>query len=239
MHKNYSDLTVVIPTLNEASNIELLLDKLSDYYSGINIIVVDDHSQDSTPELVQSFKAKFPERNFTLRLVQRISVSERGLTASILDGLEEVNTNYTMVMDGDLQHPPEMIKEFIVQQNTNNSDLVIGQRLPYCERQGFHRVLITALATYAAWIRLRLKGFEVHDPMSGFFLVKTAVFRAIVKKQRSRFEGSGYKVLFDLLKCAASNLKISNLPYDFGIRPGGNSKLRPAHALYFLKGLFS
>jgi glycosyltransferase involved in cell wall biosynthesis len=91
---DYSDTTVVIPTLNEEKNIYELLSSLFDNYHGISIIVADDGSSDNTKRLVRATKSI---------LLDRANKNIHGLTASVIEAVKQINTKYTIVMDGDMQ----------------------------------------------------------------------------------------------------------------------------------------
>lgn len=236
--KDFSQVTIILPTLNEAKNIELLLDKLTDFYSKISIIVSDDNSNDGTQDLVLAFKDKYKDRDFELSLIQRNSGQIPGLTASVIDGIFNVNSEFVAVMDADLQHPPEIVKIMYSKLISEKADIVVGARLPFKEQQGLHRVIITYISTQIAHFILSFKGQKVKDPMSGLFIVNTNLIQKTIKDKKENFELSGYKILFDFLKSADRKLKILNCDYDFGIRPGGKSKLKPKHAFYFFRSLF-
>ena len=226
----YEDITVLIPTLNEAETIERLITALRGRYPDINIVVVDDVSNDGTQDLVRAAGGR-------VALVERIGAVDRGITAAIVDGLEKVETKFFLVMDGDLQHPPEVAGELIAKLH-GGADMVSGARLPYQENQGWHRIMMTRFATKIAKLHLRRRGWKVADPMSGFFGGKTALVRDAVRKHRERFEPKGYKIFFDIMRVIDPGIVFEQVHYQFGMRPGGHSKLRAAHAFYFLRSIF-
>ncbi len=228
-----NNLTIIIPTLNEGANISILIDKLTSLYNGINIIVSDDGSTDDTQEVVLAKK----DRNPKINLIDRSSEEFKGITASVLSAFKVLSTKYFLVMDGDLQHPPESVIK-LIDKLSQGSQIVIAERSPYVERQGLHRVLITKCATWVAQAYLLLKGFYVSDPMAGFFGGDMEYVNSHISNRSKRFEPQGYKILFDLLRILPRTTKISRVSYDFAMRPGGESKLRPAHAWYFFKSLF-
>lgn len=224
-----NNLTVIIPTLNEEKNIGELLEELNSLYPEIHVFVVDDNSQDQTATIVLDKKYKLKaEINVLVRK------ESPGLTASVLDGILNTTTEYFLVMDGDLQHPCSVVKE-LYDKLIQDKDLVVGARIPYNENQGIHRIIFTRFATLLAKFYLNLKGSEVKDPMSGFFAGRTEIFKTYAN-DKARFELAGYKVLFDFLKIL-KDLRIDNVYYQFRFRKGGKSKLRFAHALYFLRSI--
>lgn len=234
---DFSNLTVVLPTLNEVKNVDLVLDKLSDYYKGLNIIVVDDNSTDGTQDCVNEAKVKYESRGVSIELLER-SGELPGLTASVVDGIKQTKTKDVMVMDADLQHPPEVLRNMYKLFIDDELDLIAGARLPFMEQQGLHRVIVTYISTKVADFVLRAKGYKVADPMSGMFIVRADIFKKVINENFSAFELSGYKVLFDFLKARKEKMKVASYFYDFGIRPGGKSKLKPKHAFFFFRSLF-
>lgn len=233
----YDDLSIIIPTLNEAGTIERLLLQLQVLYPGATIIVADEASADGTADIVEAFFKKSSAFPLELKLLRRLNAAERGLTASVLEGLEAVETEYFVVTDADLQHPPEIISS-LYEKLSAGAELVIAERRPYVERQPFHRVLMTSCATIVAYSYLYLRGIRIGDPMAGFFGGNTSYIRPIVKQARSRFEPRGYKILFDLLRVAPTDIRLENVTFDFQLRDAGYSKLRPRHAFYFFRSLF-
>jgi dolichol-phosphate mannosyltransferase len=232
----FNQVTVIIPTLNESQTIGQLVTSLADQYPGIKVLVADDVSKDGTQEIVRRLGVELAARA-QVELLERLDAAERGITAAVLDGLARVETQYFAVMDGDLQHPPEVLGRLIDELAAGRT-MAVAIRLPYQENQGLHRIAMTRVATRLARLYLRARGVRVSDPMSGFFAGVTAVLRPLGADNRSRFEPEGYKILFDLLKVIDPRESIGQVSYQFAFRTGGTSKLRPAHAFFFLRGLF-
>jgi len=220
---SYKDLTVIIPTLNEGRNIGKML-TLLEQYAGLSVLVCDDGSSDNTKEVVQAFKFA--------RFLDRTRAVEHGLTASVLDGLTNCKTPYAVIMDGDLQHPPEAIPEF--QRKLKSAQVVVGTRVRVATAWPWYRRLISKTATVLAKIVLAMRGTGVADPMSGFFGIQTRLMNSI---DRSRCVGKGYKVLLDILKQVRCDVQA--VPYTFGARDAGASKLRLKHWIWFVKSLLT
>jgi dolichol-phosphate mannosyltransferase len=234
----YSDITIIIPTFNEAANITELLNELLKTYARINVIVADDESSDGTQNAVNVLVPEWKAQNAKLSLFERKAALDRGITASVLDALKAVQTEYVAVMDGDLQHPPRVFGS-LVEELRKGADMVVGCRIPYKENQGLHRIIMTKISTFLAQSYLRLRGYRLSDPMSGFFIARAEPLREAAIKHYARFEPKGYKILFDLLKTVEVHLDLREVPYQFQFRSGGQSKLRAAHAYYFFRSLFS
>ncbi len=232
----YPDLTVIIPTLNEATSIGKLLECISESYPLCQIIVADDASTDQTPGIVRAFAIKRPN-DCTIELLPRRDALIRGICASVLDALKLCRTRYFVVIDADLQHPPEKIGELLTFLRTG-SRLAIATRRSFSEKQSFLRGSLTALATLVAQVYLSRMKLSVSDPMSGFFGADTEYVKAMVARSQNRFEPEGYKILFDILKIMGGTERIDIVSYDFAERPSGASKMEIRHIFYFFRSLF-
>ena len=119
----WRDTTIVVPTLNEEANIGRLLAMLLELYPGIHVTVADDGSTDRTGATVREEAA----RHASVALLDRASADVHGLTASVCDAALQVTTPYFIVMDGDLQHPPEKVKDLRASLAAG-ADVVVGRR---------------------------------------------------------------------------------------------------------------
>jgi dolichol-phosphate mannosyltransferase len=229
---NYKDTTIIIPTLNEERNISELLEKLENLYHNIRAIVSDDGSKDKTQNIVKSIN----KRNQNVLLLDRKKESIHGLTASVIDAVKETKTKYLVVMDGDMQHPPENVGEIINRLRENN-DIIIGVR-ENVYFDGIFRTLMSRTAITFGQMRLLCKGLYCHDVVSGFFGCKTSLFQERILLYESKFEKEGYKILFDLLKLTKKNTKIKEIEYVFSSRSAGKSKINKKHILVYFRSLF-
>jgi dolichol-phosphate mannosyltransferase len=101
----FADLTVILPTLNEVSNLESLIAGLGRELPGCKVIVVDDNSCDGTPELVRKIAAS----NASVQLIARHVTP--CLTDSIQAGIVAAKTSYVGWMDADHSHPPAVMRK--------------------------------------------------------------------------------------------------------------------------------
>ena len=229
----YSDITIVTPTFREAKNIGVLLEKITSIYPGISVIVADDGSRDGTQEIVKEFS----EKNKRISLLDR-SKKQKGLTASVLDGVVQAKTPFVVVMDADLQHPPEVVK-LVVEQLRKGSQVVVGTRTDKPKDWGFFRFLASDTAILLGRLRLRLGGAYAKDVVSGFFGVHTELFKKQIMKCSHRFVPEGYKVCLDLLKTLPRITKVTEAPYSFELRKEGTSKMGTKHIVAYFKSLLT
>ncbi len=230
--KLFDKLTVIIPTLNEVDTIGAVMGEVFTRCPEAEILVADDNSRDGTIEIVNSIIQK----GHPVRILVRKG-KIKGLTASILDALELVERPNIAVIDGDLQHPPSKIPELV--SKLDGADVVVGVRKSVAGNWSYHRRMISKLGDILARFRLSLRGVECSDPLSGFFAIRTDLMKDIVNKQRWRFPGKGFKVLFNLLKCIPKGTRTAEIFYTFDLRKGGDSKLGNLQLLAFVRSLLT
>ncbi len=218
---DFSNLTVIIPTLNEADNISKLISHLSGRYRGVRIIVADDGSTDGTKEAVERMAGS---RNGRIRFLDRRNRHIHGLTASVLDAALMANTKKLVVMDGDMQHPFDKVGQ--ISNALDSNELVIGVRSSVRD-WGFHRRVISKCMSYFVYTVFILRGKRTsNDMMSGFFGIRTPIFKSLINNNKRAFVYNGYKVLLDILKIIGGKATIGEISYNtFHDRRVGESKL--------------
>lgn len=212
-------ISVIIPTYNERENLETLVVRLHNCLSSHahEFIIVDDDSPDGTCELARKLSAGYP-----IKVVLR--EGKRGLASAIVDGFKEATGEIIGVIDADLQHPPEVIRELVEQ--IPQCDIAIASRYVKngkVEGWPFLRRLVSRAATLLSRPLTRVK-----DPMSGCFLTKIAVIKDI------KFNPIGYKILLEVLVKGCYK-KVKEVPYTFQVRRHGQSKLGFSEYLKYLK----
>lgn len=219
-------LSVVVPTFNERDNVELLFRKLETALAGVawEVIFVDDNSPDGTWQVVREMARRDPRA----RCIRRIG--RRGLSGACIEGILASGAPYAAVMDADLQHDETQLAKMLSLLESNAADLVIGSR--YVEggsADSFNRQRagISAIATRVAQKALKI---EVADPMSGFFMIRRDRFEQLAPELSTQ----GFKILLDVIATARGSLRIVEVPFTFGSRLHGESKLDSMVALDFL-----
>jgi dolichol-phosphate mannosyltransferase len=211
------ELTVVVPTFNERDNIDPLLWRLERALEGISweVIFVDDDSSDGTADFVRAVA----RINARVRIIHRIG--RRGLSSACVEGVLSSSSPYFAVIDADMQHDETLLPRMLARLKQDGLDIIVGSR--YVEGGGLgswdqKRQLMSRFANKAA--RLVLKA-DLWDPMSGFFLMERQAFDQTVRK----LSQLGFKILLDLFASAPRPLRVAELPYEFGVRKHGQSKL--------------
>lgn len=223
--RSFPSVSVVVPTYKEAESLPLLLDRLGalrDRLSlDLELLIMDDNSQDGTSELIQSKALPW------VRLVVR--TSNRGLSPSVVDGLKLATREVLVVMDADLSHPPERIPD-LLDSLAQGNEFVIGSRYvkgaSTDEAWGFLRWVNSKAATLMARPFTRLA-----DPMSGFF-----AFRRSLLDRADALNPIGYKIGLELLvKCKVT--RAAEVPIHFAQRQKGESKLSLKEQLRYIQHL--
>ncbi len=171
---------IVIPAYNEEGNIaraiETLFERLQSLPYRFELIVVDDGSSDRTAEIAASYAGRYPVR--VVRLTRNF-----GKENALLAGLDLARGAATILMDADLQHPVELIPEFIARWEQ-------GFEVVYAvkeSRQG--ETLLKRLATAAFYAGVN-RGADVDIPTNAvdFRLLDRAAVRALCSiRERVRF----------------------------------------------------
>jgi dolichol-phosphate mannosyltransferase len=224
------DLAIVIPTFNERENVATLVARLDAALDGWRweAIFVDDDSPDGTADAAREI-ARLDAR---VRVIQRIG--RRGLSTACIEGMCATAAPLVAVIDGDLQHDETLLPRMIEALHDPDRDIAIGSRFVAGGSTGEwdrDRVAKSALATRLSRAVVKT---DLSDPMSGFFMVRTKIVRALAPRLR----GIGFKILLDIMSASPKPLRFVELPYTFRTRTAGESKLDHVVAMEYLLALY-
>ncbi len=225
-HRRPLMLAVVIPTFNERTNVDPLLERLHAALQGIEweVIFVDDSSPDGTAAYLRQIARK----DAHVRVLQRIG--RRGLASACIEGMLATAASYIAVMDADLQHDEGILPRMYQCASANGLDLVVGSRNMAGGSMGEFAQERVALSGLGARLSGTVLRCGLSDPMSGFFVVSRAFFEQVA----GRLSGVGFKILVDLVASADGPLRFAEVPYKFRTRKHGESKLDMNVALEYL-----
>ncbi len=211
------ELAVIIPTFEECNNVPIILDRLAAALQGIEyeVIFVDDDSPDGTAEAVRVIARKNPR----VRVLQRIN--RRGLASACIEGMLSTSAPFLAVMDADLQHDEQILPKMLLTLKNKRLDIVVGSRHLKGGSMGQFAPWRVALSGVGRRLSSVICRCQISDPMSGFFLLRRDFFMDTAH----RVSGIGFKILVDLLASARRPPKIAEIPYTFGSRMHGESKL--------------
>ncbi|MFM6827430.1 MAG: glycosyltransferase [Dolichospermum sp.] len=212
-------LSVVIPTYKERDNIENVVNILSGLLDqtipgNYELIVVDDDSPDRTWEVAENLIPDYPQ----LRVMRR--QEERGLSSAVIRGWQAARGSILGVIDGDLQHPPEVLTQ-LWQKIEQGADLAVASR--HVEGGGvsswsvIRRFLSRGAQVLGLVILPEVVG-RVSDPMSGYFMVRR---NAIAN---TTLNPIGYKILLEVIGRGQIGA-IGEAGYIFRERTEGESKV--------------
>ncbi|KAI0653937.1 nucleotide-diphospho-sugar transferase [Cubamyces menziesii] len=228
---NYS---VIVPAFRENGNLRPLVTRIFGALSQVNspvnpaeveVIIVDDNSRDGSVETVESLRRE----GYNVRIIVR--TTERGLSSAVVRGFREALGDNMLCMDADLQHPPEYVPAMLASMSPSKQ-FALGTRyakgVQIDEGWPLYRRVISNGARMLA-----LPLTSASDPMSGFFGIRKETFL-----KARQLNSDGFKIALDLLvKCNIPNEAIAEVPFSFGVRAEGESKLTGKVMIRYLEQL--
>jgi dolichol-phosphate mannosyltransferase len=218
-------VSVIVPTRNERQNVLELHRRVTAALSGISfeMIIVDD-SDDDTPAILTQLAA----RDTRVRPIHRRRGS--GLATAVVVGFEQARGEVLIVMDADLQHPPELLPAMVELGQTY--DLVLPSRFA----QGGDSGVMTSGRRFTTRLALQVGRAAlpcvrpVSDPNGGFFALRRQVVEGV------RLRPLGWKILVEVL-ARGHYSRVVEIPYSFGKRFGESSKFSVKEQLRYVRHL--
>lgn len=224
------DLSVIVPTFNEGPNVAELVRRTVAALPGraIEILFVDD-STDDTPDIIRAVAA---HASVPVRLLHR-DQPVGGLGGAVVDGIRAAASDFCVVMDGDLQHPPEVIADLLARAEVGDADVVVASRyIAGGTSDGLANAVRTLVSRGSTLLTKSMFPRKLHncsDPMTGFFLVDRRSLD--VEGLRPR----GFKILLEIL--ARKQMRVAEVPFSFAARFAGESKASFSQGMRFLTQL--
>ncbi|GIF08285.1 polyprenol monophosphomannose synthase [Actinoplanes siamensis] len=221
--------SIIVPTYNERDNVPALLARLANAlpHDGTEIVFVDD-STDGTPEVIVAHAAHYPIAITVHHRDQGVG----GLGGAVVEGMRIARGEWIVVMDADLQHPPEIVPDLIAAGLRDGADLVVGSRYASGGSTGGladgYRRLVSRGSTLLVKTLFRNNLLSVSDPMSGLFAIRSSSLDS------GQLRPLGYKILLELIVRNRPG-RIVEVPYTFQARHAGESKSTAAEGIRFLK----
>ena len=218
---------VILPTLNEAKNLPILVPKLL-AHDGFRLLIIDDRSTDGTGTTAEELAQLFPGR---IEVVHRTGTRGLGLSyAEAFPKAASADVDVICQMDADLSHDPQHLPQMV--DATERYDVVVGSRYVDESRpvdwSGYRAALSLGANMY---VRL-LTGLQVRDCTSGYRCWRRAT---VQRMEWARINTVGFAFLVETL-CEAAQMgqTIGEVPIVFAARRHGVSKLT---ARVFLESL--
>ena len=228
-------LSVVVPTYEEQSNIEPLTKRLFAAAKKkdieVDLLFVDDDSGKGTEESEKIVKRL--QKEYPVRIHVRRKGEGRGLSSAVVLGFQKAKHGTILCMDADLQHEPEAVPSVAAPVLSGQAEFSVGSRNvdggSIGENWPLHRRIISKVATLLAW-----PVAASTDPMSGFFCTSKKVFQ----RGESSINATGFKIGLEMMvRCRVASVK--DVGISFKERVAGESKLSAKQNVQYLLQLLS
>jgi dolichol-phosphate mannosyltransferase len=214
-----NSISIIIPTLNEEENILPLAAEIAAAAVCFReILFVDDYSTDATCDKIRAL-AGHP-----IRLIEQDGAGP-GLATAIMLGARAASGEILLVMDADLSHPPDRIKDLVAPLLAGTADLVVGSRYVKGGSTPGWPVWRRVVSRAGAALAHPLTG--LHDSMCGFFAIRRSRLLELAPQT------SGFKIVFETMLRAGGTLRVREVPIVFRERTRGKSKMSFDVALRF------
>ncbi|MEZ7494853.1 polyprenol monophosphomannose synthase [Leeuwenhoekiella aequorea] len=212
---------VIIPTYNEAENIEKLVRNIFAQQRAFEVLIVDDNSPDGTASLVSTLQLEFEDK---LHLIER--PGKNGLGTAYIAGFKwalERDYSYIFEMDADFSHSPNDLIRLYNACARGGADLAIGSRY----KTGVNVVnwpMGRVLLSYGASKYVRfITGLDIADTTAGFICYKREVLEQITL-DKIKFVGYAFQIEMKF-KAHLLGFTIFEVPVIFVDRTRGASKM--------------
>jgi len=213
---------VIVPTYNEAMNIDHLVPQVLAQDPRLEVLVVDDNSPDGTGQIA----AALAQRDPRVHVVHR--EGKRGLGTAYLTGFRwalERGYDYVFEMDADFSHDPGHLKDFL--KAIEEADLVLGSRYLGGRVTVVNWPMARLVLSYAANIYARaITGLAIWDLTGGFKCFRRRVLEAI---DLSQVRSNGYAFQIEMsVRAWRKKFRLKEIPIVFVDRTEGQSKMNRA-----------
>jgi dolichol-phosphate mannosyltransferase len=209
---------VVVPTYNEADNVDHIVGRVRGAVPDADVLIADDNSPDGTGKIAD----RLAEEDSHIHVLHRLG--KQGLGAAYLAGFEwglEHGYDVLVEMDADGSHPPEALPSLL--QRLGSADLVLGSRwVPGGRVVNWPRSREVLSRGGNAYVRLLL-GIPLRDATGGFRAFRAATLRGL---DLANVESQGYCFQVDLAwRAVRSGFRVAEVPITFVERERGESKM--------------
>jgi len=224
-------LSIIIPTRNEADNVEILARRLTVSLTDAGLrgelIFVDD-SDDETPARIVSLRSdELP----VVLLHRPAGQRQGGLAGAVMEGFSAAQGDILIVMDADLQHPPEAIPSLALSVLSSQRSIAVGSRFVAEAHPDGLSGPVRHLISQSSRVLVRVlfpSIWKLQDPLSGLFAFPESVIRD------SALAPKGFKILLEVLVRGRWE-NIIEVPYGFASRNSGRSKAGWTEGMHFLR----
>ena len=216
---------VVVPTYNEADNIDAVVEQVMHLPARVHLLVIDDGSPDGTAEHVRAARERHPER---LTLIERTG-GKQGLGSAYLRGFRHAlaeGYDHVCEMDADLSHDPADLPRLLAPVRAGDVDLAIGSRYAGGVRV-INWPLRRLVISYGAGVYTRaVTRLPVKDVTAGFKCFHRRVLSAL---DLGRIGSDGYSFQIEMkYRAWRAGFRLAEVPIVFTERTEGQSKMNRA-----------
>ncbi len=215
-----SRVSVVLPTYQESGSICALIAAVGHALEragcASDIVVADDASPDGTADLVRATYAADP----SVRVLERRG--QRGLAASILDGIRAARGDWVVVMDADFNHDPDDLPRLIARARDLPGERAIVSGSRFLAGGGMYSAGRQLGSRAMSALARRMLRVEATDLFAGFFVAHRARLEELPLDAIFRGYGDYYLRLVSAL--GAHGFEIVELPVVYPPRRAGRSK---------------
>ena len=220
MQDKQAKILVIVPAYNEQYNLPGLVDKLRRVEPTLDIIVINDRSQDETERICKELKVN------TIHLPCNLGIGgavQTGYKYAQLHGYE-----YAVQVDGDGQHDPSFIADLMQPLLAGKADMVIGSR--YIHKEGFQSTALRRMGIkyFSLLIQLLIQQ-KITDPTSGFRACNAKVIELF-----SRFYPADYPEPESIVFIKRNGFTIDEVSVIMQERQGGVSSISSFRTLYYM-----
>lgn len=213
-------ITIIIPTYNEAENLPKLVSALLSLPLKLKILVVDDHSPDGTGEIADSLSQKYPDN---VEVIHR--AGKLGLRTAYINGIQYALANGADAigqMDADFSHDPERLVEMAKMLETR--DVVLGSRyVPGGRVDARWPIWRKWLSAFGNFYARTILGFDLRDVTTGYRLWRRETLKGMPLE---RIQSNGYVFLVEMVYIAHRlGYRFGEVPIYFADRQFGTSKM--------------
>ena len=222
MAERNMEISVVIPTLNEADNLQILLPRLQTVLDKLGcdyeVIIADGASKDGTLDIA---------RQYGTSIIRK----KKGYGIALRSAFRQCHGKFVITMDADLSHNPSIIKQLYLKRHA--ADIVIASR--YIRRgsadASFIRKILSIILNKIFCIFLAL---PLKDVSSGFRLYNSEILK------RLKLKGHHYEILQEILiKAYLRGCTVTEIPFRYLPRGSGRSHVHLlTFGFYYMKVLF-
>jgi len=213
---------VIIPTYNEARNLQHIVPQVLAEDEGLDVLVVDDGSPDGTGRIADDMASQNPRVHVLHR------AAKQGLGTAYVTGFRwalEREYEFVFEMDADFSHDPKHLPQFL--EAARNADLVLGSRYLRGRVTVVNWPMGRLLLSYFANIYARVvTGLHLYDATGGFKCFRRRVLEGVAL---DRVRSNGYAFQIEMsFRAWRKGFRVVEIPIVFTDRADGTSKMSGA-----------